>query len=136
MGVLIRESVNRQIHIQHPLLSDIQSVDLVEFFEMEPHSRMLRNTVVFGKKQVDRSPCGTGTSAKIASLYARGELKLGEEIVCESIMGTHFKGRALKETTVGDFAAVIPEITGRAYMTGESRLIFDDEDPFAFGFAL
>ncbi|QAA21469.1 proline racemase family protein [Sporolactobacillus terrae] len=136
IGVDIRESVNQQTVIQHPLLSDIHSVDLVEFFEPLHDPRTIRNTVVFGKRQVDRSPCGTGTSAKIASLCARGELKLGEDFVCESIMGTRFTGHALGKTAVGDYPAVIPEITGRAYVTGESRLIFDDEDPFEFGFAL
>ena len=136
-GIAIRDAVNKQIHVQHPTIADIHSVDLVEFYgPARTEGAMLRNVVIFGKKQVDRSPCGTGTSAKVAALYAKGKLKLGEDFIYESIMGTKFKGRVLKETTVGNYKAVIPEITGRAYVTGINTLVFDDEDPFQDGFAL
>ncbi|WP_353948429.1 proline racemase family protein [Sporolactobacillus sp. Y61] len=133
-GIAIRNAVNRQVKIRHPLLPDIHSVDLVEFYgPAQSADATMRNVVVFGEKQVDRSPCGTGTSAKIAQLFAKGKLKIGEYLVNESITGTRFKGCALKETTVKDYPAVIPEITGRAYVTGENRLLFDDQDPFEYG---
>ncbi|RYL88500.1 proline racemase [Sporolactobacillus sp. THM7-4] len=133
-GAAIRKAVNEQVQIQHPLLPDIHSVDLVEFYENKPGA--MRNVVVFGDNQVDRSPCGTGTSAKIATLCARKELMPGEPFISESITGTQFIGKALKNTRVGDYPAVIPEITGRAYITGENRFLFDDEDPFEYGFTL
>lgn len=136
-GIAIRDAVNAQIPVQHPLLTDIRSVDLVEFYgPAQSEGAMMRNIVVFGERQVDRSPCGTGTSAKLASLYACGEIKLGEDFIYESIMGTRFRGRALRETTVGEFPAIVPEITGSAYVTGRNTLILDDDDPFEYGFEL
>jgi len=137
MGKRIRDAVRAQIEVRHPLLPDIRSVDLVEFFgpALKPEAT-LKNAVFFGRDQLDRSPCGTGTSAKLAALYAKDELKLGEPFVCESILGTCFTGRVLDETMVGPFPAVIPEITGRAFITGRNRLVFEEDDPFQFGFAI
>jgi proline racemase len=85
---------------------------------------------------LDRSPCGTGTSARMAALHARGELALGEPFVNESPIGTRFTGRLVAETRVGSFAAVVPEITGRAWLTGMGTYVLDAEDPFPAGFAL
>jgi proline racemase len=81
---------------------------------------------------VDRSPCGTGTSARMAVLHARGELALGEPFVHESILGTSFTGRLVEETADG----VVPEITGRAWITGMGQYLLDPDDPFPAGFRL
>jgi proline racemase len=85
---------------------------------------------------LDRSPCGTGTCARMAQLHARGELGLGEDFVNESVIGTRFTGRLVGETTVGGLPAVVPEITGRAWITGMGQYLLDREDPFPEGFAL
>jgi proline racemase len=85
---------------------------------------------------LDRSPCGTGTSAKLAQLHARGELRVGEEFVNRSVIGTRFSGRIAAETEVGGLPAVIPEITGRAWVTGMGQYVLDPDDPFPSGFAL
>ena len=85
---------------------------------------------------LDRSPCGTGTSAKLAQLYARGELGVREEFVSESVIGTRFTGRIVGETEVAGRPAVVPEITGRAWITGMGEYVLDPEDPFPAGFAL
>jgi proline racemase len=85
---------------------------------------------------LDRSPCGTGTSARLAQLHARGEIGVGEPFVSESVLGTRFTGRIVQETTVGDRPAVIPEITGRAWITGMGQYLLDPEDPFPAGFVL
>ncbi|GGO76160.1 proline racemase family protein [Nonomuraea cavernae] len=84
----------------------------------------------------DRSPCGTGTSARMAQLHARGELPLGRDFVNESFIGTHFVGRLLEETTVGGAPAVVPSITGRAWLTGTAQYFLDPRDPFPEGFEL
>lgn len=84
----------------------------------------------------DRSPCGTGTSARMAQLHARGELPLGTDFVNESFIGTRFTGRLVEETTVGGVAAVVPEITGRAWVTGTAQYMVDPTDPFPEGFEL
>lgn len=85
---------------------------------------------------IDRSPCGTGTSARMAALHARGELGLDTPFVHESIIGTRFTGRLLSQTTVGDRPAVVPEITGRAWLTGRAQYVLDPTDPFPEGFAV
>jgi proline racemase len=85
---------------------------------------------------LDRSPCGTGTSARMAQLHALGALALGEPFVNESLIGTRFTGRLVEETTVGDRPAVVPEITGRAWVTGTGQYLLEEDDPFPAGFAL
>jgi proline racemase len=95
-----------------------------------------RNATAIRPGWLDRSPCGTGTSARMAALHARGELALGEAFVNESVIGTRFTGRLVEETRVGSLAAVIPEITGRAWVTGMGQYLLDAEDPFPAGFAL
>jgi proline racemase len=85
---------------------------------------------------LDRSPCGTGTSARLAQLHARGELAVGEPFVNESVIGTRFTGRIAEETTVGDLPAIVPEITGRAWITGRGEYVLEADDPFPAGFSL
>jgi proline racemase len=85
---------------------------------------------------LDRSPCGTGTSARLAQLHARGELAVGDSFVNESVIGTRFTGRVAEETTVGGRPAIVPEITGRAWITAMGQFLLDAEDPFPAGFSL
>jgi proline racemase len=137
MGMKIMEVVNATVEIQHPTLSHIKTADLVEIYGPAKNpDASAQNVVVFGEGQVDRSPCGTGTSAKVAALYAKGLLKMDEEFVYESITGTMFRAKVVGETQVGDFKAVIPEITGSAYITGFNQLMIDPEDPLKYGFSL
>lgn len=137
MGLKIRDAVNEHIEVQHPELPHINNVDLVEFYDDPTHEDAdYKNVVVFGQGQVDRSPCGTGTSAKLATLHAKGQIGQDELFVYESILGTLFKGRILEETNVGKEKAIIPEITGSAYITGFNHFIIDPEDPVKYGFSL
>jgi len=85
---------------------------------------------------LDRSPCGTGTSARMAQLHADGELAVGDAFVNESVIGTRFTGRIVEETTVGGRPAIVPEITGRAWITGVGQYLLDPTDPFPAGFRL
>ncbi len=136
-GMKILHAINASVSVQHPLLPHIKSVDLVEIYGPAKNPKAtLQNVVVFGQGQVDRSPCGTGTSAKIAYLYEKGHLKQGEEFIYESIVGTMFKGKVLTEVQVGEFKGVIPEITGSAYITGFNQFVIDEEDPLKYGFKL
>lgn len=94
-----------------------------------------RNAVFYGEKAIDRSPCGTGTSARMAQLFARGQLSVGKQYFHESYIGSIFTGRVEEETMVGDYPAIIPSIEGWARITGHNNIIIDDEDdPYAFGF--
>ena len=94
-----------------------------------------RNAVFYGDKAIDRSPCGTGTSARLAQLYAKGKLQLGEEFIHESFIGSKFIGRVEKETTLDGKQAIIPSIQGWAKVYGYNNIVIDDEDdPYAHGF--
>ncbi len=93
-----------------------------------------RNAVFYGDKAIDRSPCGTGTSARMAQWYAQGKLKKGEPFVHESIIGSKFIGRIEEETTLDGKKAIIPSIEGWAQITGYNTIIIDDDDPYAHGF--
>ena len=95
-----------------------------------------RNAVFYGDKAIDRSPCGTGTSARMAQLHAKGKLKGGDAFVHESIIGSLFKGKVEREVAVGNKPAIIPSIGGWARMTGYNTIFIDDRDPFAHGFVV
>jgi proline racemase len=84
----------------------------------------------------DRSPCGTGTCARMAQLHARGELELGQDFVNESLLGTRFTGRLVEETVAGSRPAQIPTVTGSAWITGMGQYLLDPADPFPRGFTL
>ena len=136
-GLKIREAVNANIEIQHPTLEHIKTVDLVEIYDKPSHPEATyKNVVVFGDGNIDRSPCGTGTSAKLATLYAKGELKPGEPFVYESILGTLFKGRIVEERKLAGYDAIIPEITGSGYILGFSNYVYDPDDELTYGFLL
>jgi 4-hydroxyproline epimerase len=92
--------------------------------------------VFYGEKAIDRSPCGTGTSARMAQLAARGELKAGDSFVHESVIGSLFHGRVEADVQVADKKGIIPSIAGWARMTGYNTIFIDDRDPFAHGFVV
>ena len=136
LGMLLLQKINETETIKHPYL-DITTVDLVEFYShtAKPDADM-KNCVIFGMAQADRSPCGTGTSAKMAALYAKGELKLHTPFVYESVTGSLFTGEATREVDVNGYRGIIPQITGSAYITGMNTWILDQEDPLEMGFLL
>ncbi len=90
----------------------------------------------YGAKAIDRSPCGTGTSARLAQLAARGELGIGDSFVHESIIGSLFEGRVEGATRVGEHAAITPSVAGWARLTGLNTIFVDERDPYAHGFQL
>ena len=135
LGMKMLDVINKEIPVKHPLL-DIDTVDLVEFYGPTPNpdKANMRNVVIFGDAMADRSPCGTGTSAKLATLHHWGEINVGEEFIYESFLGSLFKG-VIKETTkVADYDAVIPMITGSCYLTGVATYLIDPTDPLKYGF--
>jgi proline racemase/trans-L-3-hydroxyproline dehydratase len=131
LGLAIRDAVNQRFHFSHPVSGQPASVALTEIYE---NTDPPRNIVVFGTGQVDRSPCGTGTSAKMAFLHHKGRLKPEEPYAYQSVFGTQFMGKILRETRVGDRPAIVPEITGNAWITGFHQFVVDATDPYAFGF--
>ena len=133
LALIIRKTVNEEIKIQHPVKPHINEVKLVMLYE-DIERRKFRNVVVFGEGSFDRSPCGTGTAAKLATMYATDKIELNEQVISESIIGTHFKAKVVEEAEIGGLKAIIPELTGRAYITGITQVIIDPNDPLRHGF--
>ncbi len=134
-GAEIMAAVNEDPPV-HPLDERISGCRHVVFHAPGRDGADARNATSIHPGWLDRSPCGTGTSARMAQLHARGELAIGQDFVNESLIGTRFTGRLVAETTVGDLPAVVPEITGRAWVTGSGEYLLHADDPFPAGFAL
>ncbi len=132
-GMEIRAWLNECVDVHHPGTGIPMTADLVEFYEEGDPDR---NVVIFGDRQVDRSPCGTGTCAKMAFLHATGRLETDTDYRYHSILGTEFVGRVLAETKVGDIDGIVPQVTGAAYVTGIGSLVLLEDDPFPAGFVL
>jgi len=139
-GLAVMAAVNEQRRPVHPDDPEISGCHHVQFLAPNSDARRTRHAMVIHPGWFDRSPCGTGTSARMAQLHARGLLAEGAEFVNESFIGTRFTGRIAGQTTVGSGAgarpAVIPEITGRAWVTGTAQYHLDPTDPFPEGFEL
>ena len=136
IGMSIMTAINEHAPPVHPLNPAIDHVHHVQLVAPGSTARHSRHAMVIHPGWFDRSPCGTGTSARVAQLVARGHMTIGDELVNESIIGTHFIGRAVSETTVADFPAIVPTITGRAWITGTSQHMLAPDDPFPRGFLL
>lgn len=140
LGAQLRQAANDQLAVEHPEMSFLTTIDAVEFHDPAVQqaggSLVARNATTFGERTLDRSPCGTGTCARMAALHARGELQLDQTFVSESIIGTRFEGRIVEETQVGERRAIIPQVTGRAHLTGFHQFVLDPDDPFPGGFSL
>ena len=133
----LRTAFNARHGIAHPEYSAIDRLTHVLWTGKALTPRgSARNAVFYGDKGIDRSPCGTGTSARMAQLAATGRLSEGEDFVHESIIGSTFVGRIEGRTKIGHRDAIIPSIEGWARVTGFNTIIIDDRDPFAFGFQL
>jgi proline racemase len=127
------DAADRPVHPEDPRIAGCHHVVFHEPGRDGAHARAATS---IHPGWLDRSPCGTGTSARMAQLHARGALAIGEPFVNESVIGTRFTGRLVEETTVAGRPAVVPEITGRAWITGMGQYLLDAEDPFPAGFAL
>jgi proline racemase len=130
------DAINLAARPAHPLDPAISGCKHVVFHKPGHNGAHARNATSIHPGWLDRSPCGTGTSARMAALHRRGELAVGEEFVNESVIGSRFTGRLLDETRVGDLPAVIPEVSGRAWVTGMGQYLLDPTDPFPSGFTL
>ncbi|QEU90410.1 proline racemase family protein [Streptomyces kanamyceticus] len=129
----INDSPERPVHPEQPEIAGVKHVYLAA---PGSDAHRSRHAMAIHPGWFDRSPCGTGTSARMAQLHARGELPLDRDFVNESFIGTEFTGRLTEETTVAGLPAVVPQITGRAWITGTAQYFLDPDDPFPAGFRL
>lgn len=131
----LRQALNQRYTFQHPTDPRIHSLSHIQWTGQAQHPEAdARNAVFYGEKAIDRSPCGTGTSARLAQLVARGEISEGDTFVHESIIGSLFRARVEGTAVVGEFNAIIPSIEGWARVTGINTIFVDEDDPFAHGF--
>jgi 4-hydroxyproline epimerase len=134
---VVRQRLNEKYSFQHPENPGIDRLTHMLWTGRPTHPEAhARNAVFYGDKAIDRSPCGTGTSARMAQLHARGKLKAGDAFVHESIIGSLFKGRVEREVEVAGRPAIVPSIGGWARQTGFNTIFIDDRDPFAHGFVV
>jgi proline racemase len=149
IGAMLTAAAREQLPVKHPENPAIAGVSISQLSGPPSHpdaSRKNAVTVSTGAVDwdrpdtwtgaLDRSPCGTGTCAKMAALHARGELAVGDEFVHEGPLGTTFTGRIIGETKVGQYKAISTTLTGRAWITGIAQYVLDDEDPFPEGFTI
>lgn len=133
----IREKINLKyphkfIHPENPTINGVSHIEWTGN-TISPDATA-RNAVFYGDKAIDRSPCGTGTSARMAQWHAKGKLKVGDEFIHESFIGSQFVGKVEEETTLAGKTAIIPSIKGWAQVYGYNNIIIDDDDPYAHGF--
>ncbi|GAA4122529.1 4-hydroxyproline epimerase [Aminobacter aganoensis] len=134
---VVRQRLNEKYSFVHPENPGINRLSHMLWTGVAKHPEAhARNAVFYGDKAIDRSPCGTGTSARMAQLHGKGKLKAGDDFVHESIIGSLFKGRVEREVEVAGKPAIIPSIGGWARMTGLNTIFIDDRDPFAHGFVV
>jgi len=135
LSPIVRNLMREKLEPVHPENPTIRGVSHVMWTgkprDPKAHGR---NAVFYGDRAIDRSPCGTGTSARMAQLVAKGKLKVGERFVHESIIGSLFEGRVERAASVGNKSAIMPSIAGWARVTGYNTIFVDDRDPFAHGF--
>ncbi|MGW2915688.1 proline racemase family protein [Streptomyces asoensis] len=135
-GLSLMEVIAANDEPVHPEDASIRGCHHVHLYAPGSTARRSRHAMAIHPGWFDRSPCGTGTSARMAQLHARGELPLHTEFVNESFIGTHFTGRLLGTTEVAGRPAVLPSFTGRAWITGTAQFLLDPTDPFPAGFVL
>ncbi|HEX4533536.1 MAG TPA: 4-hydroxyproline epimerase [Rhizomicrobium sp.] len=137
LSPIVRKLMREAIEPVHPNDSTVRGVSHVMWTDKPKNPKAhARNAVFYGEKAIDRSPCGTGTSARMAQLAAQGKLKVGDDFVHESIIGTLFEGRVEAQARVGNHAAIVPSVKGWARVTGFNTIFVDDRDPLWRGFTV
>lgn len=131
----LRRRINEKYSVVHPENENIKSVSHILWTgDTLDKKSTARNAVFYGDKAIDRSPCGTGTSARMAQWHAKGKLKKGDHFIHESFIGSTFIGTIEEETTIGGMPAIVPGIRGWAKVYGYNTIVIDDDDPYAYGF--
>jgi 4-hydroxyproline epimerase len=137
LSPIVRKLVNEKYTFTHPENETITGLRHILWAGPAHNPEAdARNAVFYGEKAIDRSPCGTGTSARMAQLAARGKLGVGDDFIHESIIGSLFRGRVEAAARVGDFDAIVPSIAGQAWITGHNTIFLDQRDPFVKGFSV
>ena len=137
LGMNLIDAANQQLKVRHPTRAEVNTVDVTEFYDPTTDAQgMGKSVVVYGERHMDRSPCGTGTAAKMTLLHHQGKISLNDTFSNTSPLGTTFQGRIVEERHLGGTPAVVAEIRGSAYVTGVHEFIVDPRDPFQEGYLI
>ena len=136
LGMAVIEAANQAFTVFHPGRPEVKTVDVTEFYDEDPVAGTGRSVVVYGESHMDRSPCGTGTTAKMTLLHHQGKLGPGQVYKNASPLGTVFEGRMVKTTSIGEFAGIVGQVRGNAQITGYHRFVVDANYPFPEGFLM
>jgi len=135
LGMAIIDNANDQLQVRHPMRPEVTTIDVVEFYDPSGHAQKSgKNIVVYGEAHMDRSPCGTGTAAKMTLLHHRKQLAVGQSFINANPLGPTFEGRIAFKTKVGELPAIVGEVCGSAHITGIHEFVLDPDDPFPQGF--
>ena len=138
LGMRIIDAANAQLDVRHPVRPNVNTVDVTEFYDSGTRGGLAcgRGVVVYGESHMDRSPCGTGTAAKLALLHHKNKIGMNQRYINASPLNTSFQAKLVEKTRVGGFDAVVTRIRGRVWITGVHYFVLDDTDPFQQGYLL
>jgi len=136
LGMAVIEAANREFSVYHPDRPEVNSVDVTEFYDEDSKTGMGKSVVIYGESHMDRSPCGTGTTAKMTLLHHRGMLGSGKVYKNTGPLGTVFEGRIVKTLSIGEFGSIVGQVRGNAQITGYHQFVVDGADPFQKGFLI
>jgi proline racemase len=136
LGMAVIEAANQAFDVYHPGRPEVKTVDVTEFYDEDPAAGTGKSVVVYGESHMDRSPCGTGTTAKMTLLHHQGRLGPGQVYKNASPLGTVFQGHIAKTVSVGEFGGIVGQVRGNAQITGYHQFVVDVHDPFPEGFLL
>lgn len=136
LGMDVIEAANQTLRVYHPQRPEVKTVDAVEFYTEDPEKGHGKSVVIYGESHMDRSPCGTGTTAKMTLLHHKGKLGPGQVYKSAGTLDTVFEGQILKTTSIGEFSGIVGQVRGNAWVTGFHQFIVDSRDPFQKGFLI
>jgi proline racemase len=136
LGMAIIDAANRELEVRHPERPEVNTVDVTEFYESDGDTGTGRSVVIYGESNMDRSPCGTGTTARMTLLHHRGKLGPGGIYTNSGPLGTRFEGRIVRTQSIGDFEGIVGQVRGNAQVTGYHQFVVDAADPFQEGFLI
>jgi proline racemase len=136
LGMAVIEAANQALNVYHPDRPEVNTVDVTEFYDKEPKTGAGRSVVIYGESHMDRSPCGTGTTARMTLLHHQGRLGPDQIYKNAGPLGTVFEGRIVKTLPVGKFSGIVAQVRGNARITGYHQFVVDARDPFKEGFLI
>lgn len=136
LGMAVIDAANQALEVYHPERPEVNTVDVTEFYDTDPDTGAGRSVVIYGESNMDRSPCGTGTTARMTLMHHLGELDVGQGYINKGPLGTVFEGRIVKTLPIGTFDGIVGQVRGSAQVTGYHQFVLDPSDPFKEGFLI